>query len=87
MNQQSAVGLYERSPSASTNSGFLPTMLFTVIFVLEVHPQSPTAAKLKSADKDAVLFVLLIVVLVEPFKLLLLLLLLLLAPYVDIFHL
>src|SRR5215212_1491662 len=27
-------------------------MLFTVLFVLEVQPQSPTAAKLKSAGKD-----------------------------------
>jgi hypothetical protein len=62
-------------------------MLFTAMFVLEVHPQSPTAVKLKSAaGKDVVIFVilLLLIVLAEPFQLLLLLLLLL-APYADYF--
>ena len=63
-------------------------MLFTAMFVLEVHPQSPTSVKLKSAaGKDVILFVisLLLIVLAEPFQLLLLLLLLLLAPYADYF--
>jgi hypothetical protein len=61
-------------------------MLFTVMFVLEVQPQSPTAVKLKSAEcKDVILFVilLLLIVLAETFQLLLLLLLL--APYTDYF--
>ena len=38
-------------------------MLFTVMFVLEVHLQSPTA-KLKSAGKDVVLFVLLLLLII-----------------------
>jgi hypothetical protein len=62
-------------------------MLFTFMFVLEVQPQSPATAKLKSAaGKDVVIFVilLLLIVLAEPFQLLLLLLLLL-APYADYF--
>jgi uncharacterized Tic20 family protein len=62
-------------------------MLFTTMFVLEVHPQSPATAKLKSAaGKDVILFVisLLLIVLAETFQLLLLLLLLL-APYTDYF--
>jgi hypothetical protein len=63
-------------------------MLFTFMFVLEVQPQSPATAKLKSAaGKDVILFVilLLLIVLAEPFQILLLLLLLLLAPYADYF--
>jgi hypothetical protein len=62
-------------------------MLFTAMFVLEVHLQSPATAKLKSAEcKDVILFVilLLLIVLAEPFQLLVLLLLLL-APYADYF--
>jgi hypothetical protein len=62
-------------------------MLFTFMFVLEVQPQSPATAKLKSAaGKDVILFVilLLLIVLAEPFQILLLLLLLL-APYADYF--
>ncbi len=39
-------------------------MLFTVMFVLEVHLQSPTTAKLKSARKDVVLFVLLLLLII-----------------------
>jgi hypothetical protein len=61
-------------------------MLFTFMFVLEVQPQSPATAKLKSAaGKDVILFVilLLLIVLAEPFQILLLLLLL--APYADYF--
>jgi hypothetical protein len=45
--QQSAVFLYEKSPSPNTSSGFLDCMLLTVLFVLELQPQSPAAAKLK----------------------------------------
>src|ERR687890_1527954 len=58
-------------------------MLFTVLFVLEVQPQSPTAAKLKSVagGKDVVLLLLLVlVVLAEPFQMLLL-------PYAGYFSL
>ena len=70
------------SPAPGTNSGLLPTMLFAVLFVLALHSQSPTAAKLKSADKDVIFLVL-----AESFQLLLLQLLLLAPPYADIFHL
>src|ERR687890_1726610 len=59
-------------------------MLFTVLFVLEVQPQSPTAAKLKSVagGKDVVVLLLLVlVVLAEPFQMLLLL------PYAGYFSL
>jgi len=46
------LGLYEKSPNPSTNSGFFSNMLFTVSIVWDVHSQSPTAAKLKSGIRD-----------------------------------